>query len=64
METKTSIDRREFLRVGSVAGLGLAFTDRFRSPALLFGGSPSEKVVVAVMGLNGRGMCSRGTSRA
>jgi predicted dehydrogenase len=54
--TKRSIDRREFLRVGSAAAVGLAFTDRFRSPALLFGRLPSEKVVVAVMGLNGRGM--------
>jgi predicted dehydrogenase len=56
METKTSIDRREFLRDTSVAGLGLVMANRFPSPALLFGGLPSEKVVVAVMGLNGRGM--------
>jgi predicted dehydrogenase len=56
MERKPSIDRREFLREASVAGLGLAVTNRFPSPALLFGGSPSEKVVVAVMGLNGRGI--------
>jgi predicted dehydrogenase len=41
--------RREFVRTTSAAGLGL-FTWR---PA--GGGAPSEKVVVAVMGLNGRG---------
>ncbi len=56
MDTKTGIDRREFLRVGSVAGLGLAFTDGLGVPAPMLGGSASEKVVVAVMGLNGRGM--------
>jgi predicted dehydrogenase len=56
MNTKASIDRREFLRDVSVAGLGVAVADRFPSPALLFGGSPNERVVVAVMGLNGRGL--------
>ena len=56
MNTKESIDRREFLRDASVAGLGLAVINRFPSPALLFGGSPNERVVVAVMGLNGRGL--------
>jgi predicted dehydrogenase len=55
MKTKTSIDRREFVRDASLAGMGLVATPRVASPALLFGGSPSEKVVVAVMGLNGRG---------
>src|SRR5688500_13844306 len=56
MTTKTGIDRREFLRDSSWAGLGLAVARPFPSPALSFGGSLSEKVVVAVMGLNGRGM--------
>jgi predicted dehydrogenase len=56
METKNNVDRREFLRDASLAGLGLVITNRLPSPSLLFGGSPSEKVVVAVMGLNGRGM--------
>jgi predicted dehydrogenase len=55
MKTKTSIDRREFVRDASLAGMGLVVTNRAASPAPLFGGSPSEKVVVAVMGLNGRG---------
>ena len=52
---KTTLDRRGFLRDTSLAGLGLAITNRFPSPALLLGGQPSAKVVVAVMGLNGRG---------
>jgi predicted dehydrogenase len=56
MNKKTNLDRRGFLRDTSLAGLGLVITNRVPSPALSFGGSPSEKVVVAVMGLNGRGM--------
>jgi len=50
------IDRRDFLRTASAAGIGLAMTKQLASPALAFAGSPNEKVVVAVMGLNGRGM--------
>ncbi len=44
-----TIDRRDFLRETSLAGLGLAMS---RVP---FRASPNERVVVAVMGLNGRG---------
>ena len=44
-----TIDRRDFLRETSLAGLGLAMS---RVP---FGAQPNELVVVAVMGLNGRG---------
>jgi predicted dehydrogenase len=55
MNTKTIIDRRGFIRDASLAGMGLIIT-RGPSPAITLGGSPSEKVVVAVMGLNGRGM--------
>src|SRR5688572_15132902 len=55
MNTKTIIDRRDFIRDASLAGMGLIIT-RGPSPAITLGGSPSEKVVVAVMGLNGRGM--------
>lgn len=44
--------RRKFVKTVSAAGLGLA-TSGVRSWA--FGRSASEKVVVAVMGLNGRG---------
>ena len=52
---KTNVDRRDFLRDTSLAGLGLVVTNPFPSPALSFGPPPGEKVVVAVMGLNGRG---------
>jgi predicted dehydrogenase len=44
--------RRKFLKTASAAGLGIAASG-VRSWA--FAGSPAEKVVVAVMGLNGRG---------
>ncbi|HMJ59881.1 MAG TPA: Gfo/Idh/MocA family oxidoreductase, partial [Gemmatimonadales bacterium] len=44
--------RRQFVKTVSATGLGLAAA---RSPLLALRGSPSEKVVVAVMGLNGRG---------
>src|SRR5881394_2515562 len=44
--------RRQFVKPVSATGLGLAAA---RSPLLALGGSPAEKVVVAVMGLNGRG---------
>jgi len=44
--------RRQFVKTVSATGLGLAAA---RSPLLGLGSSPSEKVVVAVMGLNGRG---------
>jgi predicted dehydrogenase len=56
MRTKGTIDRREFIRGTSLAGLGVVTVNRFPAPALALGGWPSEKVVVAVMGLNGRGM--------
>lgn len=46
--------RRRFVKTISAAGFGLA-TRGVRAPLLLLNGSPSEKVVVAVMGLNGRG---------
>src|SRR6266576_5680391 len=44
--------RRQFVKSVSATGLGLAAA---RSPLLALAGSPAEKVVVAVMGLNGRG---------
>src|SRR3977135_1262990 len=43
--------RRKFLKTASAAGLGLVGSPRFSS----WLPSPSEKVRVAVMGLNGRG---------
>ena len=56
MTIDSSIDRREFLRASSAAGLGMAVTGRLGAPAILSTRSPSDQVVVAVMGLNGRGM--------
>ncbi|HWC74634.1 MAG TPA: Gfo/Idh/MocA family oxidoreductase [Gemmatimonadales bacterium] len=44
--------RRQFVKTVSSAGLGVVAA---RSPLFAFRGSPSDKVVVAVMGLNGRG---------
>ena len=55
MKTHT-IDRRGFIRDASLAGMGLVVTDRLPSAAMALGRSPNEKVVVAVMGLNGRGL--------
>ena len=47
-----SPNRREFIRTSAVAGLGLVATTR---PLSAFRGSPNEKVVVGVIGVNGRG---------
>src|ERR1051325_2102377 len=47
-------DRRDFLKSATATGLGAVLTNR--SPLILTGGSPNEKIVVAVMGLNGRGI--------
>lgn len=47
-------DRRTFLKTASAAGAGLALASR-ASPLLAFDGSPAEKLVVAVMGVNSRG---------
>ena len=54
--------RRHFLKTASAAGFGFA-----AAPSPLFGlaRSPSDRVVVAVMGLNGRGtVLARGFARA
>jgi predicted dehydrogenase len=64
MASDDSLDRRDFLKKASVAGLGAFATTRrgalssipSAAPVLLAHGSSSEKVSVAVMGLNGRGM--------
>lgn len=50
----SSLDRRGFLKTASAAGAGMLVASR-AAPLLAFGGSPNEKVVVAVVGLNGRG---------
>ena len=46
--------RRRFVKTISAAGLSLA-AGKGRAPFSIFAGRPSEKVAVAVMGLNGRG---------
>jgi predicted dehydrogenase len=51
-----AIDRRDFLKTTSAAGLGAWFTSRAPGPLFTVGGSPNEKVVVGVMGLNSRGL--------
>jgi predicted dehydrogenase len=56
MNSKESLDRRDFLKQTSAAGLGALAASRGVGPLFAFDGWPSEKMVVAVMGLNGRGM--------
>ncbi|MEP6550612.1 MAG: Gfo/Idh/MocA family oxidoreductase, partial [Gemmatimonadales bacterium] len=56
MTPKESLDRRDFLKKASAAGLGALAASRGAGPLFALEGSPSEKMVVAVMGLNGRGM--------
>ena len=56
MKGKESLDRRDFLKKASVAGLGALAASRVAAPLFALEGSPAEKMVVGVMGLNGRGM--------
>ncbi|HVS61506.1 MAG TPA: Gfo/Idh/MocA family oxidoreductase [Gemmatimonadaceae bacterium] len=56
MKRKESLDRRDFLKKASAAGLGALVTSRGIGPLFAFEGSPADKLVVGVMGLNGRGM--------
>ncbi|MGI8401551.1 MAG: Gfo/Idh/MocA family protein [Gemmatimonadaceae bacterium] len=56
MTPRESLDRRDFLKKTSAAGLGAFAASRGAGPLLAFDGWPSEKMVVAVMGLNSRGM--------
>ena len=53
---KESLDRRDFLKRASAAGVGAFAASRGIGPLFAFEGSPNEKMVVGVMGLNGRGM--------
>jgi predicted dehydrogenase len=53
--TDNPLDRRDFLKTASAAGIG-ALAAAKAGPLLAFQGSPNEKMVVGVMGLNGRGM--------
>jgi predicted dehydrogenase len=62
---KNPLDRRDFLKTASVAGLGALATSRGVGPLLAFDGSPAEQMTVGVMGLNGRGLVlARGFARA
>lgn len=54
MTPDDGVDRREFLKAASATGLGLMMTTH--APAVLRSRSPNDEVVVAVFGLNGRGM--------
>jgi predicted dehydrogenase len=56
MTPKEPLDRRDFLKKASAASLGAFAVSRVPSPLFVFSGSPAEKLSVAVMGLNGRGM--------
>ena len=49
-----SIDRRDFIKTTSAASLGMLATSRGLKP--IFRHSANEKVVVAVIGVNGRGV--------
>src|SRR5947207_12471055 len=56
MTRKDPLDRRDFLKKASVAGFGALAASRGAGPLFVFEGSPAEKMVVGVMGLNGRSM--------
>jgi hypothetical protein len=51
---KPPIDRREFLKQTAVVGTGLVRNGN--AAKLRAGGGANNKIVVAVMGTNGRGM--------
>ena len=55
MSDQPVVDRRDFLKRAGVAGLGIAMTNRIPLGAPRASRSPNEKVLVAVIGLNGRG---------
>src|SRR5437867_8734870 len=52
----SDIDRRDFIKKTSAVGLGALATSRGLSPLLDSKGPANEKVVVAVVGVNGRGV--------
>ena len=56
--SRRPLDRRDFLKKASATGLAAIATSRGVGPLLALDGkgSPNEKMTVAVMGLNGRGM--------
>ncbi|HKN57580.1 MAG TPA: Gfo/Idh/MocA family oxidoreductase, partial [Gemmatimonadaceae bacterium] len=56
MTANDPLDRRDFLKKASAVGLGALTAARSPGRLFAFDGSPAEKMNVAVMGLNGRGM--------
>jgi predicted dehydrogenase len=56
MKANDPLDRRDFLKKATAVGIGALGASRGASPLLAMDGSPAEKMVVAIMGLNGRGM--------
>jgi len=56
MKPNEPLDRRNFVKQASAAGLGAVVATRGIGPLFAFDGSPAEKMVVGVMGLNGRGL--------
>jgi predicted dehydrogenase len=55
MTDTSPLDRREFIKTTSVAGIGLMAARTSAGPLFAMAGSPADKVVIAVIGLNGRG---------
>ncbi|HJQ10034.1 MAG TPA: Gfo/Idh/MocA family oxidoreductase, partial [Gemmatimonadaceae bacterium] len=55
MKANDPLDRRDFLKRATAVGVSALAASR-GSPLFALEGSPGEKMVVAVMGLNGRGM--------
>ena len=51
----TPVDRRDFIKTTSVAGLGVMAASTSAGPLFAMTGSPAAKVNTAVIGLNGRG---------
>ena len=56
MKANDPLDRRDFLKRATAVGVSALAASRAARPLFALEGSPSEKMVVAVMGLNGRGM--------
>jgi len=54
--SKKDLDRRDFIKTTTAAGLGVAIGANRPGPLFIFGGSPNEKVRVGVIGVNGRGI--------
>jgi predicted dehydrogenase len=53
--TRSPIDRRDFLKQASLTGIA-AITASRTGPLLALNGSPNDRMAVAVMGLNSRGL--------